>query len=320
MERVRITDVALRDGLQNEPLGPDGRPVPTDQRVRLARLLADAGVDEIEAGAFVSPRAVPQLADSASLFAALAGIPALPTLSALVPNEQGMQAALEVNRRHGRVISKVAVFTAASETFARRNINCTIAQSLARFEPVVRLARDHGMQVRGYISCAVACPFEGRMSPDRVAALAAALLDLGADEVDLADTIGVAEPGDITLLINALTNRLGDDVLQVTTLHLHDTFGRAAEIVGEALQLGVRSFDGSVAGLGGCPFASRPGCPAPGNISTETLVARVHDAGYATGVNLSALAAAAAAARELVAQARAHAPASPAQAASPTPT
>lgn len=305
MARVRITDVSPRDGLQNEPLGRDGRGIPARDKARLVELLAAAGVDEIEVGSFVSPKAVPQLGDSAEVLAAVAHLQPRPVFSALVPNERGMEAALAVNAAAGRrVIDKVAVFTAASETFAHKNINAGIAESIRRFEPVVGTAKREGLLVRGYISCAVACPFEGRIAPERVAQVAHALADLGVDELDLGDTIGAAEPGDMTVLLHALIGRLGDDVIGMTTLHLHDTFGRAAESAGEALQLGVRSFDGSVAGLGGCPYASTPQRRAPGNISTEALVKRVREDGFECGVDLPRLVEAAALARALVAGVR----------------
>jgi hydroxymethylglutaryl-CoA lyase len=304
MAGVRITDVSPRDGLQNEPLGPRG-PIPAAKKAELVRLLGRAGVDEVEVSSFVAVKWVPQLGDAAEVFAAVAELRPRPLFSALVPNEQGMEAALEVNQRAGtRVVDKVAVFTSASETFAKKNINATIAESIRRFEPVVGAAKREGLLTRGYVSCAVACPFEGRIAPEKVAHVAQALLDLGIDDLDIADTIGAAEPGDITVLCQTLASRFGDGVLAMTTLHLHDTFGRAAECVGEALQQGIRSFDGSVAGLGGCPYASTPQRRAPGNISTETLVRRVREAGFECAVNVDRLEEAAAFARSLVSEAR----------------
>jgi hydroxymethylglutaryl-CoA lyase len=322
-ERVRITDVAPRDGLQNEP-GVIG----TMDKFRLIGLLASSGVDEVEVTSFVSPKWVPQLADAAELVARLSWIWAAPPqdidpawdqffedglachFSALVPNEQGMQALLEANvdpvvpDLSEGPIDKIAVFTAASETFAKKNINATIAESIKRFEPVVETAKERGLVVRGYISCAFACPFEGPIAPDKVAQVAQALYDLGVDELDLGDTIGAAEPQTTNILINTLTARLGDEILPKATLHLHDTFGRAAECVREALQLGIRSFDGAANGLGGCPYAGTPGKPAPGNIATELLVRTVHDAGYVTGVDTERLAEAARFAAKLVGRGR----------------
>ncbi len=305
-ERVRITDVAPRDGLQNEP-----GVIATADKVRLVELLAATGVAEVEVSSFVSPKWVPQLGDAPEVFARLAGRGAAastrgPVFSALVPNDKGMEAALEINRRAGwHVAGKVAVFTAASETFSRKNTNATIAESIKRFEPVVGSARLHKLPVRGYISCVIRCPFEGDIPPEKVAHVAQALHDLGVEEIDLGDTIGAGEPETVFLMLQAVVARLGDGVLPRLTLHLHDTFGRAAECVREALQFGARSFDGSVAGLGGCPYASTPGKRAPGNISTELLVRTVHEAGYETGVNLDRLGEAAAFASKIVAATRA---------------
>jgi hydroxymethylglutaryl-CoA lyase len=227
--------------------------------------------------------------------------------SALVPNSVGFQGAIDVNRDSGRrLISKVSVFTAASETFAKKNINATIAESLERFLPVIQSAHTEGLLVRAYISCAIACPFEGPTPPEHVASLSKELFDLGADEIDLGDTIGAGTSETTTALLRAYAKTLPIRGARVpVTLHLHDTFGRAADCVKAALDLGVRSFDGSVAGLGGCPYASTPGKRAPGNISTELLVQTIHNAGYETGVDLDALAKAAEFARSIVAKSRA---------------
>jgi hydroxymethylglutaryl-CoA lyase len=300
-ERVRITDVAPRDGLQNEP-----GVIPADGKVRLVELLARSGVDEVEVSSFVSRRWIPQLGDAEEVFAALAGkgLPGTggPIFSALVPNEKGMEAALRVNQQAGRaVVSKIAVFTAASETFSHRNINASITESIRRFEPVIETAKRHGLAIRAYISCVVECPFEGKIPPSKVAHVAQALHDLGADEIDLGDTIGAAEAESINLLIHELLSRFGDPILPKLTLHLHDTFGRASECVREGLQLGIRSFDGAAGGIGGCPYASTPGKRAPGNISTEALLSVVRSMGYETGVNDAGLAEAARVVRELIA-------------------
>lgn len=296
--QVRITDVAPRDGLQNEP-----EPISTADKARLVRLLAASGVDEIEVSSFVSPRWVPQLGDAAELFAQLAGDkPPGACFSALVPNEKGLAAALEINQRAGRrVIDKLAVFTAASETFTQRNTNGSIAETLARFAPVIAGAHAAGLPVRGYVSCAIACPFEGPIAPKAVVQVCRRLLELGADELDLGDTIGAATPDSITALLTHLAERLGDDAIRRTVLHLHDTFGRAAECIGPALRLGCRSFDGAAGGLGGCPYASTAQRRAPGNIATETLVAAIHAEGFTTGVNVAKLAEAGAFARTLAA-------------------
>ena len=315
-DRVRITDVSPRDGLQNEP-----GLIATADKVRLIRLLATTGVDEIEATSFVSPKWVPQLGDAAEVLSVLAadwttlaagaGAGAAPLLSALVPNERGLEAALAANAAAGKpLIAKVSVFTAASETFARRNTNASIAETLDRFRPVVAHAHRAGLTVRGYLSCVIACPFEGRIAPAVVADWSGRLLDLGIDELDLGDTIGAGTAQTIRAMLEAVgrVSPLSGARVPVT-LHLHDTFGHAAECVRAALDVGVRSFDGSVAGLGGCPYATKT-LPdgsvqrAPGNISTELLVRTIHASGFTTGASPDALDHAAAQARLIVAAAR----------------
>jgi hydroxymethylglutaryl-CoA lyase len=309
--RIRITEVSPRDGLQNE-VGV----IPTADKVRLVELLSKTGVDEVEVSSFVSAKWVPQLGDAAEVFGAVASGPSLaeqsPMFSALVPNEKGMQGVLDVNARAGsKLISKVSVFTAASETFARKNTNATIAETIERFRPVVEAARREGLAVRGYISCVIACPFEGPISPEAVARVATQLIELGIDDLDLGDTIGSGTPETVGAMLRRVSAETRGRSGLLTTLHLHDTFGRAAECVKAALDLGVTSFDGSVAGLGGCPYASTPGKRAPGNISTETLVRTAHGAGFTTGVDLAALEAAADFAREIVNTSRARAAADP---------
>lgn len=287
--RVRITDVAPRDGLQNEP-----RPIPARDKIELVLRLCAARVDEVEVSSFVSPRWVPQLGDAAEVFAGLRGRkPPDVCFSALVPNEKGLAAALAVNASAGaRLIDKVSVFTAASETFSRRNTNASIDETLERFRPVVWLAHEGGLLVRGYVSCAIGCPFEGAIAPEQAARVAAMLVDLGVDEIDLGDTIGAGTADSTVRLLSAVAGRLGEAYLSAErlTLHLHDTSGRAAECVRAALTAGVRSFDGAAGGLGGCPFASTAQRRAPGNISTEALVRTVESAGYATRVDSAALA------------------------------
>lgn len=313
--RVRITDVSPRDGLQNEPA-----PVATADKVRLVRALMAAGVDEVEVTSFVSPRWVPQLGDAAEVFAALAqggvggagaagGAGGGVLLSALVPNERGLEAALEVNRRAGRgLIGKVSVFTAASETFAQKNTNGSIAETLDRFVGVIGRAKGAGLAVRGYVSCAIACPYEGAIEPGRVADVCARLARLGVDELDLGDTIGAGDERGVLALIEAVGRTVppelgggavGELGRRGLTLHLHDTFGRAGACVRAALSAGVRSFDGAVGGLGGCPYASVGGRRAPGNIDTRALVAEVVAAGYETGVERARLEAAAGVAQSL---------------------
>lgn len=305
-EHVRITEVGPRDGLQNEP-----GIIPTEEKVRLVELCAESGMDEVEVTSFVSPKWVPQLGDASDLLARLKSFKnPSHEFSALVPNEKGMLGVIEAGSgKFGPMVDKVSVFTAASETFSRKNTNASIAESIERFEPVVALAYDHGLRVRGYVSCVIACPFEGPISPDQVMSVCEQLADLGVDEIDLGDTIGAGTPENVSRLLEMVRVRMGDIWWQADsmTLHLHDTFGRAADCVKAALQHGVRSFDGSVAGLGGCPYASTPGKRAPGNISTETLVKTIHAEGFSTGVDLDRLANAAEYARTIVANARARA-------------
>ena len=306
-EAVRITEVAPRDGLQNEP-----GVVPTADKAALVRALAESGADEIEVTSFVSPKWVPQLGDAAELFGLLAADrPEGVTLSALVPNETGMRRAIETNARAGGgLIGKVAVFTAASETFSRKNTNAGIAETLDRFGPVMELARGEGLPVRGYVSCAVACPYEGPIRPEAVGDVVTRLLELGCDEIDLGDTIGEAVPDTLAAVLLDTIERLdgrrlndrGDPML---TLHLHDTFGRAAECVREALTLGVRSFDASAGGLGGCPFASTAAARAPGNIATSVLLRTLESEGFTSNIDPSRLAHASALAERLVTDARA---------------
>lgn len=304
-ERVRITDVAPRDGLQNEPGF-----VPTASKAELVRAIAKAGVGEIEITSFVSPRWVPQLGDASELCALLAtDKPEGVIYSALVPNEKGLEAVLAANQRAGfPLIEKISVFASASETFSRKNTNASIAEVLERFVPVVGGAHKHGLKVRGYVSCIVACPFEGPIEPFATAAVATRLADLGVDEIDLGDTIGAGTGNTLGRVLSTTLQALDEahewsDASRIT-VHLHDTHGLAAECVRVALELGVRSFDSSVAGLGGCPFASTPQRRAPGNISTEALLTEIERAGLQHNVDRAALAQAASLAQRLVAESR----------------
>lgn len=306
MERVRITDVSPRDGLQNE-----AGVIATAEKVRLVDLLAGSGVDEVEVTSFVSPKWVPQLGDAAEVLSRVAMPPAGVVYSALVPNEKGFEGALAANGARRGILGKVSVFTAASETFARKNTNASIAETIERFVPVVSRAHAAGLRVRGYVSCVVACPFEGAIEPSQVARVSARLLEIGVDEIDLGDTIGAGTPGTIRAMLEAVLGSCpslrgsgGSAAAETLTLHLHDTFGRAAACVAEALRAGVRSFDGSAGGLGGCPYASVEGRRAPGNIDTGLLVETIHAEGYRTGVDLGLLSRAGEWAREIVARAR----------------
>ncbi len=295
-DRVRVTDVAPRDGLQNEP-----HTIPAADKVRLIELLSRSGVDEIEVTSFVSPKWIPQLADAAEVVQAAAGFkPAGLVYSVLVPNEKGMQAVLAANERAGRrLIDKVSVFTAASETFSRRNTNASIAETLERFEPVLREANRHGLAARAYVSCAIACPFEGPTEPRAVADLAQRLVALGADEIDVADTIGAGTPESVAGMLDALIAAMGEACISRLTLHLHDTLGQAGACAAAALRLGIRSFDAAAGGLGGCPYASTTGRRAPGNLATERLLEVICAAGWACGLKSAALAEAARFARGL---------------------
>lgn len=265
--RIRITEVGPRDGLQNE-----SKALSSDVKIAFVDLLSTCGFAEIEASSFVSPKWVPQLGDAAEVFARIKRNPKV-IYSALVPNEQGLEAALAAK------VDKIAVFTAASDTFSLKNTNATIAQTLERFAPVVRRAKAAGLPTRGYISCAIACPYEGPIDPRQARDVAAKLLDLGVDEIDLGDTIGVAVPTEIDRLYDALSDLCKPEN---TTLHLHDTRGTALACAYRALQIGVRSFDSSCGGIGGCPYA--PG--AAGNLATEDLVYALNRMGYVTGVEL----------------------------------
>lgn len=310
-ERARITEVGPRDGLQNEP-----RAIPTADKIALVRALMATGVDEVEVSSFVSPKWVPQLGDAREVFLGIAhDKPRGMQLSALVPNEKGLDAALEVNQQAGaRLIDKVSVFTAASETFSKRNTNASIAETIDRFRPVVARAKAEGLLVRAYVSCAIACPFEGPIDPVAVADVGARLLDLGAHELDLGDTIGAADPASIARLLDGITAHLGDRLRPRSpagadlVLHLHDTFGRAGACVVEAYDRGVRWFDSSIAGLGGCPYASTPTRRAPGNIDTELLLRALTSRGAAPpGINTPRLAAARDLARSILEAGETHA-------------
>ncbi len=272
-KRVKMVEVGPRDGLQNEPEG-----VPAAVRIALIDRLAAAGLKVIEAGAFVSPKWVPQMADTAEV---LAGVQRRPGVRypVLVPNQKGFEAALAAG------VEEIAVFGAASETFSRHNINCSIAESLERFRPICAEAAARRIRVRGYVSCALGCPYEGEIAPEAVAEVAAALLGLGCYEISLGDTIGVGTPGRTRAMIEAVADRVPRRRLAV---HLHDTYGQALANVLAALQAGVAVVDGSVAGLGGCPYA--PG--ASGNVASEDVLYMLNGLGIETGVDLERLLAA----------------------------
>lgn len=268
---IRIVEVGPRDGLQNEAAA-----VPTEVKVAFVDALSRAGLPEIEAGAFVSPKWVPQLADSEEVFRRIERRPGV-IYSALVPNLKGYE------RARACRADKVAVFTAASETFNRKNVNASIEDSLERFRPVLAEARRDGIPVRGYISTAFWCPYEGKVRPEKVLDVAVRLRDLGVQELSIGDTIGKASPFEVVELLDVLAERLPVEML---AMHLHDTYGRAVENLRAARQRGVRTFDASVGGLGGCPYA--PG--ASGNVATEAVVRALGALGDEVGVDLEALA------------------------------
>jgi hydroxymethylglutaryl-CoA lyase len=266
--KVRIVDVGPRDGLQNEP-----KTVPTGAKIELVNRLADAGLPAVEAGAFVSPKWVPQMADSLEV---LKGIRRRPGVSypVLVPNMRGFESAVAAN------VDEIAIFGAASETFSRKNINCSIAESLERFAPVAAAAATRGIRVRGYISCVAGCPYEGEVAPAAVAAVAKALDAMGCYGVSLGDTIGVGTPGKVKAMIEAVAREVPIERLGV---HFHDTYGQALANLYAALELGVATVDSSVAGLGGCPYAKG----ASGNVATEDVVYMLDGLGIETGVDLA---------------------------------
>jgi hydroxymethylglutaryl-CoA lyase len=282
-DTVAVYEVGPRDGLQNE-----AAIVPAADKVRLIERLAAAGLHAVEATSFVSARAIPQLADADEVLAGLHRRPGV-RYPVLVPNMRGMERALAAGA------DAVAVFTAASEAFTHANINMTIAESLLAFAPVLQRARAQDMWTRGYVSTAFGCPYQGEVAPAVVAGIAAALLGLGCDEISIGDTIGVGRPEQVTEVVAAVSASVP---IERIALHLHDTGGRALENVAAGLAAGVRTFDSSAGGLGGCPFA--PG--APGNLATEALVGMLHDQGLETGVDLEAVRAAGAWMRGLAAR------------------
>ena len=271
--RVQLVEVGPRDGLQGE-----AQTVALAARLQLIRDLVDAGHTRIEAGSFVKAERVPQMADSARVFAGIERRPGV-RFSALTPNLQGFERALAAGA------DEVAIFAAASETFSHRNVNCGIEESLARFGKVAAAARQHGLSVRGYVSCALGCPYEGAVSPGAVAEVAGRLLALGCHEIALADTIGTGTAGSMQRLLDTVLARFPAATFAV---HCHDTYGQALSNILVALQHGIRTVDAAVAGLGGCPFA--PG--ATGNVATEDVVYMLHGMGIETGLELPRLVAA----------------------------
>ncbi len=268
--RVKLVEVGPRDGLQNEK-----QPVPAAVKIELVHRLQDAGLTEIEVTSFVSPKWVPQMADNAEVMAGIerkAGV----RYSVLTPNAQGFEAALKSRP------DEIVVFAAASEAFSQKNINCSIAESIERFAPVVAAARAAGIYVRGAMSCTVGCPYEGEIAPERVGYLAGLMRGIGVQHIGVADTIGVGTPLKVQRAIEATLKHY--DLADVSG-HFHDTYGQAVANTLASLQMGVWQFDTSVAGLGGCPYAKG----ATGNVATEDVVYLLHGMGIETGIDLDKL-------------------------------
>jgi len=272
--KVKLIDVGPRDGLQNEK-----QPVPAEVKISLVHRLQDAGVHEIEVTSFVSPKWVPQMADAASVMHGIRRKPGV-RYSVLTPNMKGFEAAIAAPREEWP--DEIVVFGAASEAFSQKNINCSIAESIERFAPVVEAARAKGIQVRGAMSCTVGCPYEGDIAPDKVDYLARLMKGIGVQRVDVADTIGVGTPRNVQRAIEATLAHFGIDEISG---HFHDTYGQALANTLAALELGVWNFQSSVAGLGGCPYAKG----ATGNVATEDVVYMLHGMGIDTGIDLDRL-------------------------------
>ena len=268
---VTIVEVGPRDGLQNEK-----QLLPAATKIELINRLSNCGVPVIEAGSFVSPKWVPQLADTESVLTGLTPLPGT-RYPVLVPNLTGFERAIQSGAK------EIAVFTAASESFTRHNINCSIAESITRLKPVAKLANASGIRVRGYVSCVLGCPYEGEIEMKAVAAICAQLMQLGCDEISLGDTIGVGTPAVANELIKTVSTGVPIGQLAV---HFHDTYGQALANILACLDAGIRIIDSSVSGLGGCPYAKG----ASGNVASEDVVYMLHGLGLATGINLDALA------------------------------
>lgn len=265
--RVRLVEMGPRDGLQNE-----ATPVSVGHRIGLIERLVDAGINHIEAGSFVSPEWVPQMAMSDAVLGGIARKPGV-HYSALTPNMKGFEAAAAAG------VDEIAVFTAASEGFSQKNINCSISQSIERFGPVVSAAQQAGIRVRGYVSCVVGCPYDGVIAPEETLRVSELLLELGCFEISLGDTIGVGNPGTVSRLLDGL---LAKHSASLFALHCHDTYGQALANILTGLEYGIQTFDSSIAGLGGCPYAKG----ATGNVATEDVLYMLDGLGIATGVDL----------------------------------
>ena len=272
--KVKIVDVGPRDGLQNEK-----QPVPAAVKIELVHRLQDAGLSAIEVTSFVSPKWVPQMADNAEVMHGIRRNPRV-TYSVLTPNMKGLEAALAAPRNEWP--DEIVVFGAASEAFSQKNINCSIAESIERFAPVVAAAREQGIHVRGAMSCTVGCPYEGEIDPSRVDMLAGLMKGIGVQHVGVADTIGVGTPVKVRRALEATLKHYGIDDISG---HFHDTYGQALSNTLASLEMGVWQYDTSSAGLGGCPYAKG----ATGNVATEDVVYMLHGMGIETGIDLDAL-------------------------------
>lgn len=269
-QHVKIVEVGPRDGLQNE-----ATPISADDKINLIEKLADAGVNYIESGSFVSPKWVPQMGTSTEVFEKVNRIEGV-TYAALTPNLRGFEAAVAVNA------DEVAIFGAASQSFSQKNINCSIEESLERFAPIMEAAKKANIKVRGYVSCVLGCPYEGDIEPEQVALVAEKLLAMGCYEISLGDTVGVGNPASVTKMIQAVSARVPVEKLAV---HFHDTYGQALTNIYAALQLGVSVVDSAIAGLGGCPYAKG----ASGNVATEDVVYMLNGLGITTGIDFTKL-------------------------------
>lgn len=268
-DRVRLVEVGPRDGLQNE-----AAPVPVALRVALIDQLSAAGFRHIETGSFVSPKWVPQMADSDQVLNMIQRHPGV-TYAALTPNLRGLETAMQAGA------DEVAVFAAASETFTRKNVNCSIQESLQRFEPVLEQAQQNGIQVRGYVSTVLGCPYEGEIALSKVVEICRALFEMGCYEISLGDTIGVGTPRRAQAMLEAVAAEIP---MRQLAVHFHDTYGQALANIHACLELGISVIDSSIAGLGGCPYASG----ASGNVATEDLLYMLHGMGIETGISLDA--------------------------------
>lgn len=269
-DKVKLVEVGARDGLQNEP-----SEVPTKTKIEFINRLTDTGLETIETTSFVSPKWIPQLADASEVFAGIRKKPGV-NYPVLVPNEKGMQRAIEAGAK------EVSIFTAASETFNQKNINASIKESLDRFAPVMDMAREHGIRVRGYVSCVIGCPYEGDIHTEQVAAVAADLYAMGCYEISLGDTIGVGTPRRARQMVYASARRVPMERLAI---HFHDTRNQALANILACIDMGISTVDSSVSGLGGCPYADG----AAGNVATEDVVYMLHGMEIDTGIDLRKL-------------------------------